>query len=190
MAGMSLKFDGVASGPIPGLPPVGGDDPTSRSRGGRSSRPFLGNRWARLAVALALLVLLVVLGGGSVGTWLYLRSVEKQVQKVDAFGGLTEEQRPERAAEAALNVLVVGTDASEGGASRTDVIMLAHIPRSGDRAQIISIPRDTWIMIPRSADGSSGGTKAKINAAYAWGGSPLLSAPSRALPGCASTTWC
>jgi LCP family protein required for cell wall assembly len=69
---------------------------------------------------------------------------------------------------------VVGTDAAEGNTSRTDTIMLVHVPRTRDRAQLISIPRDTWTTIPKSADGTRGGTKAKINAAYAWGGTPLL----------------
>jgi LCP family protein required for cell wall assembly len=38
---------------------------------------------------------------------------------------------------------------------------------------VVSIPRDTWVNIPKAANGH-GGTKAKINAAYAWGGIPLM----------------
>ncbi|MET8308616.1 LCP family protein [Micromonospora sp. NPDC005173] len=120
---------------------------------------------------------MVVLGGGGVGTWLYVRSLEKQVEKVDAFRGLQEEQRPVRAADSARNFLVVGKDQPEPGdtTSRTDTIMLVHVPHSRDRAQLISIPRDTWTMIPASLPEDGGGpTKAKINAAYAWGGTPLL----------------
>lgn len=132
-------------------------------------------RWGRVTSLFAVLVLVVVLGGG-VGTWLYMRSLEKQVQKVDAFRGLPEAQRPVRVADTALNFLVVGKDAPEPGStiSRTDTIMLVHVPRSRDRAQVISIPRDTWTTIPDSAEGDGRPTKAKINAAYAWGGTPLL----------------
>lgn len=125
---------------------------------------------------LAILAVLVAGGGGLAG-WLYLRSVENGVDRVDAFQGLPEEQRPVRAADSALNVLVVGKDKSEPGdnVSRTDTIMLVHVPHSRDRAQLISIPRDTWTTIPQSLPEDGGGPrKAKINAAYAWGGTPLL----------------
>ncbi|MEV0155930.1 LCP family protein [Micromonospora sp. NPDC050686] len=125
---------------------------------------------------LAILVLLLIGGGGLAG-WLYLRSVEHEVKRVDAFRGLPDEQRPVRAAASALNFLVVGTDKTEPGdsVSRTDTIMVVHIPRSRDRAQLISIPRDTWTTIPQSLPEDGGGPrKAKINAAYAWGGEPLL----------------
>ena len=135
------------------------------------------SRWARAAILVAALVLLLVIGGGGVGGWLYVRSLEKQVEKVDAFNGLQEEQRPVRAADSALNFLIVGKDQSEPGdtVSRTDTIMLVHVPHSRDRAQLISIPRDTWTTIPASPpEGGGGPTKAKINAAYAWGGTPLL----------------
>jgi LCP family protein required for cell wall assembly len=50
--------------------------------------------------------------------------------------------------------------------------MLVHVPSTRDRAQVISIPRDTWTTIP--AHGTSTATTAKINAAYAWGGTPLM----------------
>lgn len=126
---------------------------------------------------LAVVLVFVMMAGGGLGTWLYVRALEKQVDKVDAFQGLQEEQRPVRAADSALNFLVVGKDKSEPGdsVSRTDTIMLVHLPHSRDRAQLISIPRDTWTTIPQSlAENGGGPTKAKINAAYAWGGTPLL----------------
>ncbi len=128
-------------------------------------------RWPRVIALVAVLVVLVVGGAGSVA-WFYLRSLEEQVSHVDAFRGLQETERPARVTEAALNILVVGKDPPERGVSRTDTIMLAHIPRTRDRAQVISVPRDTWTTIP--ADGARSATTAKINAAYAWGGIPLL----------------
>lgn len=127
-------------------------------------------------VLFAALVLLLVIGGGG-GGWLYVWSLDNRVQKVDAFHGLQEDQRPVRAADSALNFLVVGKDAPNPGstASRTDTIMLIHVPHSRDRAQVISVPRDTWTTIPASLPEDGGGpTKAKINAAYAWGEAPLL----------------
>ncbi|SCG60933.1 LCP family protein [Micromonospora halophytica] len=116
-------------------------------------------------------------GGAGLAGWLYVRSLENGVDRVDAFQGLQEEQRPVRAADSALNFLVLGKDLSAPGdsVSRTDTIMLVHVPHSRDRAQLISIPRDTWTTIPRSSPEDGGRpAKAKINAAYAWGGTPLL----------------
>jgi LCP family protein required for cell wall assembly len=116
-------------------------------------------------------VLLFLLGSAGSTVWLYVRSIEKQVAKVDAFHGLPEASRPARVTAAALNFLVEGTDTDED-CSCTDTIMLVHVPSTRDKAEVISIPRDTWTTIP--AHGTSGATTAKINAAYAWGGTPLM----------------
>lgn len=82
---------------------------------------------------------------------------------------------------AGTNWLLVGSDSRQGlsdkdierlgtgevsGQGRTDTIMLLHIPRSG-KAQLISIPRDSYVDIP-------GNGKDKINAAFAYGGPKLL----------------
>jgi LCP family protein required for cell wall assembly len=133
-------------------------------------------RWWRLAALIGGLALLLVAGGTGLAGWLYARSVESQIKKIDAFTSLPEEQRPPKVAEQALNFLVVGTDSysTDGDSDRTDAIILVHLPASRDRAQLISIPRDTWTVIPKSPDGQRGGTEAKINAAYAWGGVPLM----------------
>ncbi|QAY68930.1 LCP family protein [Xylanimonas protaetiae] len=50
--------------------------------------------------------------------------------------------------------------------SRTDTIMLLHKPSSGPAA-LISLPRDSFVEIP--GHGSN-----KLNAAFSWGGAPLL----------------
>ena len=82
------------------------------------------------------------------------------------------------AVEGPRNILVVGTDSRENlpddfegnfgrfRGSRTDVIMLVHfIP--GERAQILSLPRDLKVEIP-------GVGTSKINAAFSQGGPDLL----------------
>ena len=55
------------------------------------------------------------------------------------------------------------------GSSRTDTILLAHIPGFGSDTPttLVSIPRDSYVPIP-------GHGKDKINAAFAMGGAPLL----------------
>jgi LCP family protein required for cell wall assembly len=58
----------------------------------------------------------------------------------------------------------IGEDGTEG--ARTDTILLLQVPARGPAA-LISLPRDTYVDIP-------GHGPAKLNAAYAWGGAPLL----------------
>lgn len=68
--------------------------------------------------------------------------------------------------------LIVGSDARDGWAedgtegARTDTIMVLHQPESGPTA-LISIPRDSYVEIP-------GYGPQKVNAAFAFGGAPLL----------------
>jgi LCP family protein required for cell wall assembly len=68
-----------------------------------------------------------------------------------------EELTPEEQAE-------LGTGSTAG--RRTDTIMLLHVPPGG-RPALISVPRDSVVEIP-------GHGEERINAAYAFGGAPLL----------------
>lgn len=83
--------------------------------------------------------------------------------------------RPAPSETGALNILLMGSDSrgdaatvGEGGTSnqRSDVLMLVHIDGARQRMTTMSIMRDTWVEIP-------GHGPAKINAAFAWGGTPL-----------------
>ena len=71
----------------------------------------------------------------------------------DGRDQLTEQQRGE-----------LGTGDTEG--RRTDSMMLLYQPPSG-KSVLLSLPRDSWVSVP-------GNGNAKLNAAYAWGGAPLL----------------
>lgn len=79
---------------------------------------------------------------------------------------------PERAADAgdAMNFLIIGTDSRDLSVDRgrSDVIVLMHISDERDRVDLVHFPRDTFVPIPGT------GGSSKINAAYAWGGAPLL----------------
>lgn len=137
----------------------------------------LGPRWGRLAIVASVLVGLVV-GCGALGAYLWVRGVDENLRREDPFVGLNS--RPPKLAGGAINVLMLGSDsrdpeiAGESGPARTDTIVVLHIPASHDRAYLVSLPRDLWVHIPKSADGRHGDTMAKINAAYAWGGTPLV----------------
>ncbi|WP_326553430.1 LCP family protein [Micromonospora sp. NBC_01813] len=130
-----------------------------------------------MRIALIALIVLVMLGGGGllVGGF-YLRSIESGIERVKAFDDVPEESRPEKVTTA-TNILILGSDTRDlenTSGSRSDTIILAHIAADRQSAQLISIPRDTWVFVPPNRDGSLGGREAKINAAYAWGGISLM----------------
>ncbi len=108
---------------------------------------------------LVSLLLILLLAGGGVWWW-----VESRLIHVDALSGAADTP--------GTTYLIVGSDSRDGWkqdstvGERTDTIMLLHQPEEGPVA-LISIPRDSYVEIP--GNGSS-----KINAAFAWGGAPLL----------------
>ncbi|MFF5292826.1 LCP family protein [Paractinoplanes globisporus] len=130
-----------------------------------------------LRISLIVLVVLVVLGGaGALAGGLYLHSIEKSIVRVDAFQEVPEQSRPVKAVADAQNILLLGSDSRDPDntqGSRSDTIILAHLAKDRSSAQLISIPRDTWVHVP-AAKGGQGNRDAKINAAYAWGGIPLV----------------
>ncbi len=86
--------------------------------------------------------------------------------------------------------LMVGSDSREGLSwqeqrrlrtgsevgQRTDTIMLVHM-QAGQQPTMVSLPRDSWVTIPAhtTEDGREvAAQQAKINAAFAFGGAPLL----------------
>ena len=133
----------------------------------------------RVLISLGILglVLALVVGGG---LWFLTNRYGGNIDRVaDVFGSLDESQRPapatpaQGANEAPVTFLLVGSDTrgdtaeGEDPDGRSDAIMIARF--SGDRkhAQVISIPRDSWVDIP-------GYGMNKINASYAFGGPSLL----------------
>lgn len=124
-------------------------------------------------------------------SWLGFGVITNSITRVDAFAGLGE--RPEKPTSA-VNYLIVGSDSREGltreeqrrlrtgstkvaAGKRSDTMLLVHISKNRDRAAIISIPRDSYALIPSWTDSSGdvrSETYSKINSAFAWGGAPLL----------------
>ncbi|WP_306961068.1 LCP family protein [Streptomyces afghaniensis] len=108
-----------------------------------------------------------------------------RVQRItDAFPHVREKERPVKpeSAKGALNFLLAGVDSRSDlpttgresktdlwrpGAQRTDTLMLLHLAADRHTAFVVAIPRDSWVPIP-------GHGRAKINAAFSWGGPPLL----------------
>lgn len=109
------------------------------------------------------------------GVWL-----DTSLQRIPALGAYPD--RP--AAGRGTTWLLVGSDSRQSlspeqqaelttggdmGSGRTDTILVVHVPGllSSGPATMVSIPRDSYVAIPGYGDD-------KINAAYAFGGAPLL----------------
>ena len=157
---------GSGGGPVRpgGRPPVPGGEPGRQYRGKR--RP----RWGRIALVLGLALGLVALLCGF-GLFLYSRNLDSRVGRTDPFSEITG-GRPPILVKGAMNILLLGSDSRDpdekaNPGSRTDTIILMHVQADHKHAHLISIPRDTYLPIP--GHGSD-----KINAAFAYGGLPLV----------------
>jgi LCP family protein required for cell wall assembly len=133
-----------------------------------------------LSLGVLGLALSMVVGGGA---WLLVNRYAGNIDRVgDVFDGLDDTTRPAAASPPAtdqvvahdpVTFLLVGSDTraeiapGELPDARSDAIMIARFSADRQHAQVISIPRDSWVDIP-------GHGKDKINAAYAFGGPPLL----------------
>ncbi|BCJ27177.1 LCP family protein [Actinocatenispora sera] len=145
--------------------------------GGNQYRGKRRPRWGR-RILVIVLALVVLAGIGTVGVWAYASSLDDKLHRTDAFAGLTG-GRPAKKVDGAQNILMLGSDMrtsweKSGEKPRTDTIMLLHIDADHDHAYLVSIPRDTWVYVPEMKGADGGGTNAKINAAFAWGGTPLM----------------
>ncbi|MDN5600442.1 MAG: LCP family protein [Brachybacterium sp.] len=116
----------------------------------------------RLGATLLVLVLVIVLGWGA-GLTVWSNS---RIDHVEALSGA--EDTP------GTTYLIAGSDRRDGEAvgddgtegARADTMMLLH-KAPGGNSYLISLPRDTLVDIP-------GRGAFKLNAAYSFGGAPLL----------------
>ena len=141
--------------------------------------PGRGRVVRRVLLSIGILGLVLALAIGS-GLWLLTARWGGNIDRVsDAFAGLDQRSRPAPStpagspAEPPVTFLLVGSD-SRGDAAdgedpdgRSDAIMIARFSADRQHAQLISIPRDSWVQIP-------GHGMNKINASYAFGGPSLL----------------
>lgn len=143
----------------------------SSNAGGTHGR---GRWWKRLIIGMLVLSNLVVFGA-----YWALQSAQAAFRQnaaslPDVVPELTE--RPQNSMDP-LVFLVIGSDSREGleslqnfgesDGARGDVIMLIKLYPDSGTAQILSLPRDLLVDIPGK------GTN-RINAAYSFGGAPLM----------------
>ena len=141
-----------------------------------------GGRWRRRrrkiliwgSASLAVLLLAVVATG-----YTLLRHFNANIQQDDIRGLLGKQ--PVNLHPQAENILVLGSDTRVGQGSgygpglvtdQSDTLMIIHIPASRQWAEVMSIPRDSWVNIPSCTMGDgqqSAPTQFKINEAFAIG---------------------
>ncbi len=138
-------------------------------------------RWLAGTVSLAVLAT-------SCGGWAVLNGVGSSIDRVDAFA----DSRDRPADAGGTTFLVVGTDDREGipedtlknvlhaggeSCHCTDTMMIIQLAADGGRADVVSIPRDSYVTIPAHQDPATRrevpAVQGKINAAYGMGGAPL-----------------
>lgn len=138
--------------------------------GRRGRRKILVWGSAGLAVLLAVVVI------GIIGV---LRHFDANIQQDNIIGMLGS--RPVDAHPKAENILVIGSDSRNGLSKaygsglvtdQSDTMMIIHIPADRKWAEVMSIPRDSWVNIPACQESNgkmSQPTQFKINEAFATG---------------------
>jgi LCP family protein required for cell wall assembly len=142
--------------------------------------PHVHRRWSPTSVVLTVLLAIATVIAGSVvgGGLFYAGSVASTFTSTvkhlpDAFPPAAT--RPAPASTGAMNILLIGSDSrgdptavgqTRTSNQRSDTMMLVHIDADRKDVYVMSIMRDLWVPIP-------GKGTAKINAALAWGGTPL-----------------
>ena len=180
----------------PELDPRGPRRSAATASGGRRSRARRPLAW--VAGSLAVLTVGFSLVGNGVAN-----HYEGKITRVSVFNGLTN--RPAKVSGSAENILLVGSDSRAGlsrneiaelhvgsatatnaGGRRSDTMILLHISKDRGTATLLSLPRDSYVVIPAYTDAQ--GKKHpeshnKLNAAYAFGGPQLAVATVEANTG-------
>jgi len=136
--------------------------------------------WPRKKILIwgcaSLALLLVAVAGTG---YLMLRHFNANLQQDDISGLLGDQ--PVNTHPQAENIMVIGSDSRQGLSKeygsglvtdQSDTLMVIHIPADRQWAEVMSIPRDSWVNIPacEMGDGQlSAPTQGKINEAYAIG---------------------
>lgn len=132
-------------------------------------------RWKRVLLWTSLVIAALLIGIFFWGyTWLKGEESRMRVTGVGSALSPTKKGQP-------VTTLVMGVDRGsvkgEEGPGRSDIVMLVSVSSDGKKTAVISIPRDTRVLIP----GYKGYNK--INAAHAYGGTKQAIETVRAFTG-------
>ena len=119
--------------------------------------------WMKILSAVLIVAVVVILVGyfylyGKVGK---IEKIEHKQERAEALDDTFQD-------EDVKNILLIGQDRRPGeGRARSDSMIICSINKETDKITLVSVMRDSYVSIP-------GYGKNKINAAYAFGGMPLL----------------
>ncbi|WP_030203356.1 MULTISPECIES: LCP family protein [Terrabacter] len=141
--------------------------------GGSGRREKKRNR--KVLVAALVLLLVPVLAVGGYLAWLNHIVTNNVKQELLLPDSGTDSQPTDKNGNvvaqptgSGTNYLIIGNDAGpDRVGARSDVMVLVHVPEDHSQVTLIHFPRDLYVSIP-------GKGKNKLNAAYAFGGAPLL----------------
>lgn len=159
-------FDPGDAAPPPrrGRRPSPGDGYSGRAHSGQPRRKK--KRHIGRNILCVLLVLLILVGG-------WMTMLFTKMDRTHNADRTQYVQQPEHAPSwevksnpLVTNILLLGMDRSEGGAQRSDSILLLSIDRIHMKLKMTSFLRDTYVEIP-------GHGRQKLNAAFAFGGPTL-----------------
>ncbi len=158
---------------------------SSSDGGGRGRHRRQRHRWSTkrkvLTVLSAIVVLLVAVAGSG---YFYLRYEWGKVNKVNCTSCAVTVS-----SIAPFNVLIIGSDSragntgqaaqsfgslSEVGGQRSDTIKILHVDPKSGTAELLSIPRDTWVEMSGLPEDSGLTGPQKINTAFNDGPIPLV----------------
>jgi LCP family protein required for cell wall assembly len=148
-------------------------------RAGRSVGHWLRYWPRRKIIAWGAGSLAVLLAGVTVTGYEILHHLNANIQQDDISGLLGAQ--PVNTHPQAENIMVIGSDSRDGLSAaygtglvtdQSDTLMVIHIPADRQWAEVMSIPRDSWVSIPacEMGDGQlSSPAQFKINEAFAIG---------------------
>lgn len=127
---------------------------------------------------------MVTSGGTLVAVRVLLGKATDSVKQQNLLGGAQDStERQHATIKGAKNILLVGLDTRPSWTkskelSRSDSIILLHLPADRSGAYLISLPRDSYVAIPAYNNGKQSypGGKNKINSAFAYGSRGLSGA--------------
>ena len=183
----------------PAAPPPGRRvAPAPVRPGGPPAPAGRGRRFARVLSWLAVLTSFSILAAAGTGYLL----VTRYNGNINRIPGILGDREVAAGAQGPRTILIVGSDSRENLApdeafqgkgrefvtgQRSDVIILAHLYGSADKAQLVSIPRDAYVPIPAFTKPDTGefvkAREGKINSAFFQGGPALLAQTVQDLSG-------
>lgn len=152
----------------------GADSTVPRTTSAAETMPKAAHKkrnWPKIFLSALLVAVLLVVGV----LFYYFRSVSTALNGIHRDPNLMPDQTAVQPIEPGkpINFVLMGTDNRPGvSGARSDSLIVAQLSGDREHLYLVSFLRDMWVTIPANKVMPKD-SKAKINAAYSWGGSAL-----------------